>query len=96
MTAQLHPVTTPIDRPWYALVAVALELFTALGAIPVGIMLITDPTGAGVGFPPGWIEATPFGSYLVPGIYLLLMNGATSTVSPACGGTPTESGFACG
>ncbi len=75
MTAQLHPATTPIDRPWYALVAVALELFTALGAIPVGIMLITDPTGAGVGFPPGWIEATPFGSYLVPGIYLLAMNG---------------------
>ena len=76
MTPQLHPVTTPIDRPWYALIAVPLELFTALGAIPVGIMLVTDPTGAGVGFPPGWIEATPFGSYLVPGIYLLAMNGA--------------------
>jgi hypothetical protein len=64
-----------LDRPRYAWLAVVLELFTALGAIPVGVMLITDPTGAGVGFPPGWIEATPFGSYLVPGIYLLLMNG---------------------
>ena len=75
MNAQLRPSATPIDRPWYALLAIVLELATAVGAIPVGIMLITDPSGAGVGFPPGWIEATPFGSYLVPGIYLLLMNG---------------------
>jgi hypothetical protein len=75
VTARLHPSTTPIDRPWYALGAVVLELFTAFGAIPVGIMLITDPTGARVGFPPGWIESTPFGSYLAPGIYLLAMNG---------------------
>jgi hypothetical protein len=50
-------------------------VFTAVGAIPVGIMLITDPSGAGVGFPAGWIEATPFGSYLLPGLDLFLMNG---------------------
>ncbi len=25
--------------------------------------------------PPGWIEATPFGSYLVPGLYLFAVNG---------------------
>jgi uncharacterized membrane protein len=25
--------------------------------------------------PQGWIEATPFGSYLVPGLYLLAVNG---------------------
>jgi hypothetical protein len=74
--AQLRPSATPVDRPWYAILAIVLEVATAIGAIPVGIMLITDPTGAGIGFPPGWIEATPFGSYLVPGLYLLLMNGA--------------------
>lgn len=26
--------------------------------------------------PAGWIKATPFGSYLVPGLYLLAVNGA--------------------
>ena len=72
---QSLPSDRRVDRPAYVWLAIVLELFTALGAIPVGIMLVTDPTGAGVGFPPGWIEATPFGSYLVPGIYLLLMNG---------------------
>jgi hypothetical protein len=64
-----------IERPAYAWIAVALELFTALGAIPVGIMFLTDPSGATVGLPSGWIEATVFGSYLVPGLYLLLVNG---------------------
>lgn len=75
MHAQARPIATPLERPGYAWLALVLELATAFGAIPVGIMLITDPSGAGVGFPPGWIEATPFGSYLVPGLYLLLMNG---------------------
>jgi hypothetical protein len=75
MHAQLRPAADRVDRPTWIWIAVVLELFTALGAIPVGIMLITDPSGAGVGFPPGWIEATPFGSYVVPGLYLLLMNG---------------------
>ena len=64
-----------VERPGYVWLAILLEVFTALGAIPVGIMLITDPTGADVGFRAGWIEATPFGSYLVPGMYLFAING---------------------
>lgn len=75
MHVQRSPASSTVERPAYIWPAMLLELFTALGAIPVGIMLVTDPTGAGVGFPPGWIEGTPFGSYLVPGLYLLLMNG---------------------
>ncbi len=64
-----------VTRPAWVWLAVALELLTALGAIPVGIQLLLDTTGNLVGFPPGWIEATPFGSYLLPGLYLLLVNG---------------------
>ena len=64
-----------IERPGYAWIAVAFQVFTAVGAIPVGFALLTDTTGRSVGLPGGWIEATPFGSYLVPGLYLLLMNG---------------------
>jgi hypothetical protein len=75
MHIQLVPAASKVERPGYIRLAMLLELFTAVGAIPAGIMLVTDPTGAGVGFPPGWIEATPFGSYLVPGLYLLLVNG---------------------
>ena len=83
MHAQLRPADSAIERPRWVWLAIALEAFTAIGAVPVGLQLITDPTGASVGFPPGWIEATPFGSYLVPGLYLLLMNGVGMLVLAA-------------
>jgi hypothetical protein len=70
-----------VDRPAFAVIAIPLELFTALGAIPVGIAFVTDPSGASMGLPRGWIEATAFGSYLVPGLYLLLINGVAMLVT---------------
>ena len=69
------PADRRIERPSYVWLAVALELVTAFGAIPVGLMLLRDTSGGSVGFPEGWIEGTIFGSYLVPGLYLLVMNG---------------------
>ena len=71
----LHPSEQPLPRPAYAWLALVLEVFTALPALIVGWQLVTDTSGASVGFPQGWIEATVFGSYLVPGLYLLLVNG---------------------
>ena len=76
MTAMhLRPIARPLPRPAYVWIAVGLEAFTALGAIPVGIQLLRDPSGAAVGLSADVIEATPFGSYLVPALYLLLVNG---------------------
>ena len=74
MHVQFEPAGR-VERPPYAWLAVAIEIPTAILAIPVGLSFITDPTGQSMGLPAGWIEATPFGSYLVPGLYLLLMNG---------------------
>ena len=75
----MHVTFTPgadrVDRPAYVWLAVILEIATSVTAIPVGWWFITDPTGKSMGLPAGWIEATPFGSYLVPGIYLFAMNG---------------------
>ena len=34
-----------IERPTYAWLAVALQLFTSLMAVPVGIAMIADPHG---------------------------------------------------
>ena len=64
-----------IPRPRYVWLAVVIELLTAITAIPVGWMLMSDPSGGGIQLPPEWIEATPFGSYLIPGMYLFTMNG---------------------
>ncbi len=70
-----------IDRPRYAWIAVALQVVVALGAIPVGIQMISQPEGTPAGLPQGWIDATPFGSYLLPGIVLLAMNGVGQLVA---------------
>ena len=70
-----------IERPWFVWLAIPLELITALGALPVGWSLITDPSGAGIGLPSDWIAGSMFGTYLVPGIYLLVMNGAGMLVA---------------
>ncbi len=64
-----------VHRPGFVWLGVALEVMTGILAIPVGLMFIADTTGGSLGLPKGWIEATPFGSYLIPGLYLLAMNG---------------------
>ena len=82
----MHAVIRPgtrVERPAYALLAIPMELFTAIGAIPVGITFLADPSGASMGLPHGWIEGTVFGSYLVPGLYLLLINGIAMLVLAA-------------
>lgn len=70
-------VTAPgkIERPAYAWVAFTLELLTALTAVPVGLMLMLDPSGGGIQLPSEWIESSIFGSYFIPGFYLFAMNG---------------------
>jgi hypothetical protein len=75
MQVSIVPSTPRVERPGYAWVAAIAAAFTGILAIPVGLMFIADPTGAAIGLPGGWIEATPFGSYLVPGLYLLAVNG---------------------
>jgi hypothetical protein len=64
-----------VERPRYVWLAVALEVFTAVAAIPVGLIFLQDPSGRSMQIPEAWIRNTPFGSYVVPGLYLLVMNG---------------------
>jgi hypothetical protein len=75
MQMQLVTQGGRVERPWYALAGAVAAGLTGLLAIPVGLMFILDPSGGSIGLPAGWIESTPFGSYLVPGIYLFAVNG---------------------
>ena len=75
MRLEIAPRSRPIDRPPFVWIAVTLEVMTGILAVPVGWSFIQDPTGRALGIPQGWIEATPFGSYLIPGLYLLGING---------------------
>jgi hypothetical protein len=75
--------THPVERPGYAWVAVGLQVFTALMAIPIGLQMMGDPDGAPLGLPQAWIDATPFGSWLVPGLFLFAMNGVGQLLAAA-------------
>jgi hypothetical protein len=74
MHATLHTAPT-VERPAFVWIGIIIELITGIGAVPIGWQLIQDPTGGSIQLPQGWIEATPFGSYLIPGLYLMLVNG---------------------
>jgi hypothetical protein len=70
-----HAAGDRVDRPAWVWPAVLIEIVTGVAAIPVGRGFLADPTGAGMGLPSGWIENTIFGSYFIPGLYLIAVNG---------------------
>ena len=58
----------------------ALQAFIGLGALGGGFMLVRDPSGSGLGVPLSFLEGSPFPDFLVPGIFLLVVNGVGSLI----------------
>jgi hypothetical protein len=52
-----------------------LQVLIGLGAVGGGIGLVSDPSGANLGFSVEWLSVSPFADYLVPGLILLVVNG---------------------
>ncbi|HSB67476.1 MAG TPA: hypothetical protein VLD65_12940 [Anaerolineales bacterium] len=57
-----------------------LQAFIALGAIAAGFIFIKDPSGASLGFSVSILEGSIFPDFLVPGLFLFLVNGVGSLV----------------
>jgi hypothetical protein len=75
MHVRIRPPARLVERPTFVWFAIALEVLTGAFAVPVGWSFLQDPSGGAIGIPQGWIESTPFGSYFVPGLYLIAVNG---------------------
>lgn len=60
---------------------ILLLLFNALGAYYGSYMLLLDPSGEAIQMADGILEGSPFSSFLIPGIILLLVNGLLPTVA---------------
>ncbi|MGX1829075.1 hypothetical protein ACWIE6_12520 [Paenibacillus taichungensis] len=60
------------ERSW---ALIMMQGFLAIGAIIGGGALIIDPSGDLVKMPDSLLEHSPFGSFLIPGIILLLVLG---------------------
>jgi peptidoglycan/LPS O-acetylase OafA/YrhL len=54
----------------------AALLFQGLSGLVGGIGLVADPSGAFFQFPETWLDGSPFGDYLIPGLILLVVLGA--------------------
>jgi hypothetical protein len=55
-----------------------LQAFIGLGAVGGGFALVKDPSGGALGIPLDWLVGSPFSDYLIPGIFLLTVNGIGS------------------
>jgi hypothetical protein len=69
---------TKMKRPASVLALIFLELFFAILGIVSGIILIVDPSGAGLGFGSEILEQIPFHSFLPVGLFLLIIYGLGS------------------
>ena len=58
----------------------ALQALIGLGAIGGGLMLVIDPSGSTLGVPASLLEGSIFPNFLIPGIFLLVVNGFGSSI----------------
>ena len=58
----------------------SLQAFTAIGAIPAGIGYLMDISGKGMGVSPEMLAQSPLKSFLLPGLFLLFINGIANGV----------------
>lgn len=59
----------------YYIILGALQAFTALGAIPAGLGYLLDTSGKGMGVTTDLLSKSPLNSFLLPGLFLLIVNG---------------------
>jgi len=59
----------------YFIILGSLQAFTAIGAIPAGIGYLLDTTGKGMGVSTEMLANSPLDSFLLPGLFLLVVNG---------------------
>jgi hypothetical protein len=59
----------------YFIILGSLQAFTAIGAIPAGIGFLLDITGEGMGLSTEALANSPLDSFLLPGLFLLIVIG---------------------
>jgi hypothetical protein len=56
----------------------AIALFLAVGAIPVGLGFVVRPDGSLIGMPRSVLASTPFTDFMVPGLFLAVAVGGST------------------
>jgi len=64
----------------YFIILGALQSFTALGAIPAGLGYLLDTSGEKMGVTTELLANSPLDSFLLPGLFLLIVNGIANAL----------------
>lgn len=64
-----------MKRPFEIWILILLLVMLVVNAFYGGIGLMLAPDGSLLKMEPGWLANSPFNSYFIPGLLLLLMNG---------------------
>jgi len=64
----------------YFIILGSLEAFTALGALPAGLGYLLDTSGKGMRVTTDLLANSPLKSYLLPGLFLLFINGIANVM----------------
>ena len=57
-----------------------IQIFVAIGGIPAGLSMIFMPDGTGVGMSTEILLKSPFHDFLIPGLFLFIVNGLFNIV----------------
>lgn len=68
-------------KQYLRVTTIFLLLLTAINAAAAGILFIIEPSGDKMGMSVSYIKDSPFSSYLIPGIVLLIVNGLLNFVA---------------
>ncbi len=63
------------NQKWKARVLGGVLLFVGVGGLAGGVPLLLDPSGASLGMELTVLAGSPFSSYLIPGLVVLVING---------------------
>jgi hypothetical protein len=77
------PTSDRPRRPAAAWILLILLLIQGLGGFAGGLALSVKPDGSIMGVPVSYLEGSPFGDYLIPGLILMLVLGVLPLVAAA-------------
>ncbi|HSG48120.1 MAG TPA: hypothetical protein VLA43_09930 [Longimicrobiales bacterium] len=65
-----------METRWPIRLLTALLLVLGLSGIGIGLAVLVDPVGAGIGLGPEWLEGSPFSDHRIPGLVAMVILGA--------------------
>ncbi len=67
--------TNKKNNKWFYIALGVIQLFIAIGALPAGLLYITDPSGTELGVSTDMLANSPLPNFLIPGLCLFIIHG---------------------